>query len=357
MTLIPRSKAVPVLSRISSGVGFSSRGPEIRDSFDSLQDRTGLPPVRMAPPVPHQKWPSARKAVLFLLGAFLLGGCTIPGNERVLQRVDKALESRKAPSLRLWPGAAGTGDDGMLSFTEARTGLILGGWDSVVVKNRPGPEGTVTVDVKWKGKSGFIASAVPVTADGYFLTAAHCAERDPLVLMALDRSLEMVKLAARIVWRGDPSQGGPDLAILKAPMHPPMPFVIAGASPLGKNVKVAVTGWSGIGRANPLGSKAAGRILSLSPLHYDSTGAAWRIIQHDVPLNFGDSGGPLIIADGRLAGINSSIGVSFTGFLRTSLGLIGGPDQPIPGYSGESIAPDPGWMARIIAADRNAADG
>ncbi len=292
-----------------------------------------------------------RLSLLLCLG--LLPGCTTVVGQMTMGKVDKALQRRKAPSLRTWPG--GSSDAAQtLKAVEVRTGLLLSHWDSIAVNTHTKKDGTLTFDVGFSGEGGFISSAVPVSADGYFLTAAHCAENDDLTLVTLNRELHLVKVKARVVWKGNTGKGGPDLAIIHAPVRPALPFEIASVSALEREAKVAATGWSGIVHDNPMGATAAGRILSVSSLQSDNSGAAWRVIGHDVPLNFGDSGGPLVLQDGRLAGINSCIGVTVGGFLWTTLGFSGSADRPLHGYSGEAFIPSPVWLHRTIANDRTA---
>jgi len=289
--------------------------------------------------------------VILALSAGFLSGCTAVVGQMTMGRVDKALQRRKAPSLHSWsPGNSDIRQ--ALQAVEVRTGLLLSHWDSISVNTHVKKDGALAFDVGFTGEGGFISSAVPVTTDGYFLTAAHCADNDDLTLVTLNHKLHLVKVAARVVWRGNAVKNGPDLAIIKAAVRPPLPFELAGAGALSPHVKVAATGWSGIVHDNPMGATAAGRILTVSSLQSDESGAAWRVIGHDVPLNFGDSGGPLVLQDGRLAGINSCIGVTVSGFLWTTLGFSGSADRPLSGYSGEAFAPSPAWLHRTIENDR-----
>lgn len=287
------------------------------------------------------------------LAVSLLSGCTAVVGQMTMGRVDRALQERKAPSLHSWSSGSGEPTQ-TLRAVEVRTGLLLSHWDSISVNTHVKKDGGLTFDVGFSGTGGFISSSVPITEDGYFLTAAHCADNDDLTLVTLNEKLHLVKVPARVVWRGNSVKNGPDLAIIKAAVKPPLPFEIAGAGSLSPNVKVAATGWSGIVHDNPMGATAAGHILSVSPLQSDASGAAWRVIGHDVPLNFGDSGGPLVLQDGRLAGINSCIGVTVSGFLWTTLGFSGSADRPLSGYAGEAFAPSPAWLSRTIENDRKA---
>lgn len=314
--------------------------------FSSVFSRTSHRPAAISRPetASRRRSPRPRLPVLMLAAAGVLAttasSCRMVVSERGLGRVDKALQLRKAPSLRSWPEISGESALS-LKIVEVRTGLLLSHWDSISVNTRTSRDDTTTFDVKFSGQGGFISSAVPVSTDGYFLTAAHCVDNDDLTLVTLNQDFRLVKVKARVVWCGD-AKNGPDLAVIHAKVRPPMPFQLAGANELIENVPVAATGWSGIVHENPTGATAAGRILSVSPLQADkSSGAVWRVVGHDVPLNFGDSGGPLVLKDGRLAGINSCIGVTMGGFLKTTLGMTGSTDRPLTGYTGEACIPSP----------------
>ncbi|RYD34165.1 MAG: trypsin-like serine protease [Verrucomicrobiaceae bacterium] len=295
--------------------------------------------------------PWIQRALPAVCAMFLLPSCTAVVGQMTMGQVDKALQLRKAPSLHGW--STGSREAGpLLKTVEVRTGLLLSHWDSISVDSHTAKNGSRIFDVSFTGKSGSISSAVPVTKDGYFLTAAHCVTDGDMTLVALNDRLQLIKIQARVVWSGNAGRQGPDLAIIQAPVTPAFPFQLARAERLKSDTAVAATGWSGIVHDNPLGATAAGRILNVSEVRTDESGTAWRVVGHDVPLNFGDSGGPLVLADGRLAGINSCIGVTVTGFVRTTLGFSGRSDRPLYGYAGEACLPTPEWLRGVIEKDR-----
>lgn len=303
---------------------------------------------------PHHSFPQwIQRAWLAVCAVLVLPSCTAVVGQMTMGQVDKALQRRKAPSLHGW--STGSKEAGpLLKTVEVRTGLLLSHWDSISVGSHAGKNGSRIFDVSFTGKSGSISSAVPITQDGYFLTAAHCVTQGDMTLVALNDRLELIKTQARVVWTGNAGRHGPDLAVIQAPVTPAFPFQLAGPELLKPETAVAATGWSGIVHDNPLGATAAGRILNVSEMQTDGSGAAWRVIGHDVPLNFGDSGGPLVLADGRLVGINSCIGVTVTGFVRTTLGFSGRADRPLYGYAGEAFMPSRDWLRSVIEKDRAA---
>ncbi len=141
-------------------------------------------------------------------------------------------------------------------------------------------------------------SAAPLTPDGYFLTADHVlarmAGRNVFVIYGQGGRLRPAK--ARVVWRSEAS----DLALLHIPVKtpyyyqwtPPGKWLPAGSRVIHGGI---ATGFkSGDGK---LGT-------SLSP---ETSFTRTRRFKIDIPLQPGDSGGPVVDAYGRLVGINSAV--------------------------------------------------
>ena len=300
-------------------------------------------------------WQWAWRAALGLGMAGLLGSCgTVELSGSTLHRIDKALESRKKPSLKTWQADDSEfGRAKLLKLAELQTGLLLR-WDTVSITSQATKRNSVEWTVSMQGKAGSIASAVPLTRDGYFLTAAHCVEKGPMTIVIATRDRKMTKKPVRVVWKGESDSRGPDLAVIHADLEPLFPFRPADVGALGAGDEVAITGWSGLSDGTPNGGTAAGRVISVSGLKRDRDGAAWRIIRHDVPLNSGDSGGPLFTPEGRCLGINARVEVGPAGLLGTRFGWAGTADKPLRGYTGEAVAPEPEWLRSVIAEDRKA---
>lgn len=141
-------------------------------------------------------------------------------------------------------------------------------------------------------------SATPISPDGYFLTADHVVAgmegRNVFVLHG--KSGQLVPSKARVVWR---SKVG-DLALLK----------ISGNTP-------DYYHWSAPDRWLPVGTPVThggiatgfkahtGRLSSSLPPESGLSGT--RKFKLDIPLQPGDSGGPVVDADGGLIGINSAV--------------------------------------------------
>jgi S1-C subfamily serine protease len=141
-------------------------------------------------------------------------------------------------------------------------------------------------------------SATPITPDGYFLTADHVlarmAGRNVFVIASVNGNLAPFK--ARVVWRSESA----DLALLHIARSTPRHYQFTAPDrwlPLGTPVihgGIATGFKSGWGR---LGT-------SLPP---ESAFTGTRKFKIDIPLQPGDSGGPVVDAHGGLVGINSAV--------------------------------------------------
>jgi len=141
-------------------------------------------------------------------------------------------------------------------------------------------------------------SATPVTPDGYFLTADHVLAQSPgrSVFIIYGRGGRVVTAKARTVWRS----GDDDLAILHAPIQ--TPYFYRWTEPgkwLPEGTEVVHGGVATGFRSAP------GKLSSSIPPEGMMTRN--RSFKIDIPLQPGDSGGPVVDAYGALVGINSAV--------------------------------------------------
>ncbi len=141
-------------------------------------------------------------------------------------------------------------------------------------------------------------SAAPITPDGYFLTAdhvlSHMAGRNVFLIYGQGGRLAPAK--ARVVWRS----ASDDIALLHIPVK--TPYYYQWTPPdrwLAEGSRVIHGGIS-------TGFKSADGKLgtALAPAGVFTWNRRFKI---DIPLQPGDSGGPIVDAYGRLIGINSAV--------------------------------------------------
>jgi len=139
-------------------------------------------------------------------------------------------------------------------------------------------------------------SAIPISPDGYFMTADHVlarsAGRNVFVIHGQEGPLRATK--ARIVWRS----ASTDLAVLHIPVATPRYYTWSSPDqwlPAGTTVF-----HSGI--ATGFRSEPGKLVTSIPP---GSKNAAR--FKHDIPLEPGDSGGAVVNSHGRLVGVNSAV--------------------------------------------------
>jgi len=141
-------------------------------------------------------------------------------------------------------------------------------------------------------------SATPISRDGYFLTANHVlarmAGRNVFIMYRLGN--RPVPAKARVIWRSK----GADLALLHIPAKtanyycwtPPAHWAAEGTG--------VIHGGIATGAKAEWGKLAS----SLAP---EGTFTGSRKFKIDIPLQPGDSGGPVVDAHGALVGINTAV--------------------------------------------------
>ncbi len=265
----------------------------------------------------------------------------------------------------------------LLETVAERTAVIFRDIDSVRVGQRNMHGGGVAVRIGFETTTGSLASAVPVAADGYFLTAGHAVHphTSSLILVAITRergTLRAVKAAARVVWplEGVTVSEPLDIAVVHADLPPLVPFDIATVGDLRSDILILAAGWKPLwdmaseditaGRdARPIAvSKfvSAGRILAMGETRGGTApdDPRFRVVRHDAPVGPGDSGGGIVDAHGRLIGVNVRTRVCFLRRLAALLaGLAGNLVTDRDGYSADAIWLDSDWLARVIEQDRD----
>lgn len=285
------------------------------------------------------KW---TKNCQFLLFLFLTPGMVscqhkFTGEAAESLRDDQILGARRPSSMRIWEGKRIRGIPAA-DYSGLATAILLP--PQAKVQWRPGSrDGSTPNSFRASGKDLSCGSAVPLTADGYFLTAAHNTNDFKHVQVgACSGDQTFTLTTARVVWKSAAMGGGGDFAVLHAPMGTFLPLQISDPDSLQVGMPVLCSGWSG---RSP--EPAGGKILSLSKEIPDESGASWRWIGHSAPILGGDSGGPVIGVSGELLGITTSIHYR----LILPFGL-----NRHWRYQGIAVAPHPNWLRKVIGMDR-----
>lgn len=146
-------------------------------------------------------------------------------------------------------------------------------------------------------RTGSSGSGIITTADGLILTAAH-------VIQGLEEITVVFPDGEQVLGKVLGANYSKDIAMVQISGGGPWPFVGMGASkPLEAGDWVVALGHSAGFDAARTPPVRFGRVVSKGPGNFLTT---------DCTLIGGDSGGPLFDLDGKIVGINSSIGVSLT---------------------------------------------
>jgi S1-C subfamily serine protease len=233
-------------------------------------------------------------------------------------------------------------DDSFLPYTDAKVGQVslrdfLRARSAVVFKGHHLSIGTNAHEFWVKGTVTGIGSAAAIDRRGYFMTAAHCVEKEPFLLVWFDQCQVQAR-SARIVWRGDESKKEPDLALLQ--VSSPLQDVFEWTPTVTNGEPIVAAGISVVSNAIINRQCMAGKILKLD------TGSTtvlphYTCVSHDAPLHSGDSGGPLVSIDGRLVGINCDAVIGRPHFISFTVETL----------SGEAQRPDLDWLRRLIEQD------
>ncbi len=181
------------------------------------------------------------------------------------------------------------------TYLESRVALLVSSEHDVATKWRAGD---------WHVPVGSgMGCATAVDSRGYYLTAGHCVGPKFIYLIIYDSySRNGWALRARVVWQGESKKGQPDLAILHVQRTLDHTFDWADGVPKDGTVMAVGLAWTNRPSRNLRGLELmGGRILDdrkLKGKEGDSNVAT------DVPLQPGDSGGPLLDSEAHLIGIN-----------------------------------------------------
>lgn len=259
-------------------------------------------------------------------------------------RIGAILNARRPASLAHWRHKRIDGEN-VRGYVLARTALLVPPDMTMTVRMEESPAHIRRYDAMFTGRrrTFFAGSAVPLTDDGYFLTASHCLEDDVPGIVAISKDGELRAAPSRVVWVGREREGDPDLALLHAPLAPLATLPLAGLPGPPKGSPVLTAGFGSHGFPDMRAGVSGGEILHLGPVRARPNGALWREISHSAPTAQGDSGGPVIDERGRLRGITTELR-GWRVFLKRT--------DDVWFYRGIAMCPDAVWIQSLIDKDR-----
>lgn len=271
---------------------------------------------------------AGRRSTLLIMSLWFAACTTLPHDEALRLR-NQLLHEQKVASLHAWRKRLG---QNKLASADAQ---------AVVVRVIPAAA-TRALHRGWVSGGG---TAVALTPDGYYLTAAHNIGRAPLVL-ATPTPQGWRTGSVRVVWSGRSLPQGPDVAIvhssLKGPHAAPLaPWEAAEAS---RALPLLAAGWGTEARNPTTPQAAAGQLKRLGPARSQSGNLRWRQLHHTIPLVRGDSGAPLLNARGEIIGLHTG------GEFDRVTQLWGRPR--LHDWISIGVQLDPRWIESVIAEDR-----
>lgn len=268
---------------------------------------------------------------LLVFATLVLTGCKTVGE------MPKVSDDARSVSLEPFEGVK-VGGRSLENYATWRTAYLIAG---VSLKERD-----ITDDDEEVGLSGDITgdvafgSAVAIDKRGYFATAAHCiGESGSELRIIFQVGKAMLVRKARIVYLGEGETDDSDFAIVH--VAETLPNIFSWAETVEAGDRAMLVGAKN-GDSEELDFNfemvAAGGSVN-EVVDFSPPNELFRQVRHTVPLNHGNSGGPLFRDDGRLLAINYGA----RGRLRPLR-------APVVIYGG-SIRPDLEWLRQMIDKD------
>lgn len=228
--------------------------------------------------------------------------------------------SRVDSFTRLSPGFTGDRNEAL-----RQTYFLISGGPECELVDEPGPPDGHRSTLKGKpGDSSDHGLAIGLEPDGYLLTVAHAVNTRVYVFGWFDGRVQVKP--ARLVYTNDSHTLGADLAIIKVAARVDHCATLSPTTRPGDQVFAAVS-YGHEGR-QALQARYTIGFAGGSVRHRinDLWGGSFSVLETDLPLWHGDSGGPLFSSSGQLLGVNSACRVQWRGFWwkRTSISCVPG---------------------------------
>ena len=291
-------------------------------------------------------WRNFSRCFCAVAWTLLFSSCQLRTEPEIDNSVMKKIDRHRPASLEFWKTITIQGRSA-LDFSSFVTAMLIPTDVTISFRLVPTTEGGTTVKTRFQlkpGKSYGFGSAVPISSDGYFVTAAHCVGKQGSTIQVLTKpaSPPLSLSLAHVVWRSDETNPDePDLAILHAPIKSDLFVTLASQATLKIGTPVLTSGYGSFKK-----SHSGGHLQSITNPKLAPTGVTWRELTHTALTTPGDSGGPILSKERQLLGISSQIILTNPGWLPFDLGSLG--------YDhGVCFVPDAQWLNSIIQRHRS----
>ncbi len=315
---------------------FPSPGQGFPPPALPLHQQPEFAPPQQSPSSPEgpgrsaRRWPVATAALAL---ALVTGG--IGGLVGASIAADDSNAASSAEIATASSGATPVSSSSPSLSTPSGGGAIVGVLDVGAVADRVGPS-VVTVISLSDGQLVGTGSGVIVTSDGEIITNAHVVDGADEVRVRLVGETEPRE--ATLV-AADPPQ---DLALLKIEATNLPVATIAAADDIRVGEPVIAIGFALALDGGP--SVTSGVVSALDRTLVTESGALGGLVQTDAAISSGNSGGPLVNAEGEVIGINTAVAtgnemraVSNVGFAISARTLLGRIDALRSSSDGDSL--------------------
>lgn len=226
------------------------------------------------------------------------------------------------------------GDISLQDHAAIRTAYVLVGSEITDTEQSTEPLGQ-GLSFSYSAQFRF-GTAAMVDTRGYLLTAAHVVDETPVSVIYYDGG-RLRHQQARLVWNGNTAPGKPDLALLRVPLPLPVAYQWAEHYSTGDAVAAVGVNYTDPEKPNFVMGFSGGKLGKDRPLQRTPT---TQTVTSDLPLHFGDSGGPLFDLQGKLIAINVRVTLSRLEYLGIHRKM-----------RCDAIRPDLRWLQRMIEMD------
>ncbi len=211
-----------------------------------------------------------------------------------LAKAGAIFNSQRSASLKYWTDKQIRGESPE-DYVFCLTATILPLDVAVKIDTHQEPDDVYSYNMQTESRDRLsLGCAVPITDDGYFLTAAHCVDKAGSAILVVNTEKQLVRLPARVIWTAGKNRKQPDLALVHARVRPFASVALVEIGSLKNGAHVYTSGLGAGGSPNLVFGQSGGRILDIQPIRRGGAGAIWRQFYHSAPLAPGDSGGPVI---------------------------------------------------------------